>query len=1303
MTNTQNQKEGAYATLTGFKRAVPIILIAVAVFIAICFFTKNSTGAFGQIIGDFLLGSFSVGGYFIPALFAIHAFLYPSDVQKKRVIKRIVFSLLLLIFISAITHAFFNLGVEPTFDASRFYSEGKSIVGGGFVGGVIAFGITKVIGNVGLIILALTVIAICVTNFFSGDENPAKKFFTALIYAIVSLFAFIEEKIEKSGKNKKAEKDVRQTEKRVQKSIAQTRRAKKIAESKNEKEDKLFDDDYYTTDTSIRKLDIDELGISQTTRESDIEENPTLQDKVYPKKKVDEDDGYTPLRSAVFVSDYGQNAEDAGYTVSGNDYIYEPAAEEESAPVEVIASEPIQSDDAASVFSGSFNAYDLATNERLAAKASSRTATEVKKEEPAAPAPTQKAAPTAHTYSREEIELARLRADREEARKLKEEQERLKAEQERLAREFVPTTVEFDINPENAPKDEDETEELAVTESVTTDTPASYDAPAASNAGAESEQSGYVYSSAEEQPTYAPHTEQPTYAPQTEHPTYTPEPEQQPTAEVAYDDKYRRMAGFATSIIDTPKNDEAERQLAEARRRAEEAERRAEEAERLAAERIRQAEEAARAADEAARQSQMAAAAEPTYPRAEFVYDSQGESNVADDEPSLSAPENTVYDYADESPRTPTTISFTDDDDSVDNDENYGAVFAGDESEPVKDVESDYVYDSDNSVYAANEEEPDDEEDVYTQPAEDDGDEIESGFEAAPTVVDNENVDFDDEDEDDKYLHTYKDESDDELDYGDDLPFDSPTIRPGAASASSPTPPPTVPQESEKPDYSNFKLPPIDFLAKEEVAEEDVNEEITEYGDKLIDALAQFDVRASIRGVDRGPRITRYEIVPARGVRVNKVIGLFDDIALNLAVEGIRMEAPIPGKSAIGVELPNKHPSTVYLRDLLETEEFKNEKSKTFACVGKDVTGNPVFCDVAKMPHMLVAGATGMGKSVCINSILVSILYKARPDEVKFIMIDPKTVEFTMYNGIPHLLVPVVTDVKQAAGALMWAVDEMNRRYALLAKHEVRKLEPYNELVKAHPELGEPLPKIIIVIDELNDLMQQAKKPVESLITSITQKARAAGIHMIIGTQRPSVDVVTGVIKANIPSRIACKVTAFADSKTILDAAGAEKLLDKGDMLFAPVGKPKPIRVQGAFVADDEVERIMKYLKSTVKGAVYDEVAFAEMARAAQKCAKGDKDSDDFDGDGDDEGGEKTGYLNDKQFLEAVNLAIKQGKISTSLIQRKLSVGYGKAAKFIDVMEGLSIVSEPNGSKPRDVLVTADEWREILYRRSLDD
>ena len=507
-------------------------------------------------------------------------------------------------------------------------------------------------------------------------------------------------------------------------------------------------------------------------------------------------------------------------------------------------------------------------------------------------------------------------------------------------------------------------------------------------------------------------------------------------------------------------------------------------------------------------------------------------------------------------------------------------------------------------------------------------------------------------------------------------------------------------KEAPKPDYSKYKFPPIDLLSRGQVEEDENSEEETrENAEKLVETLAQFSVKVSLKGYDRGPRITRYEIVPAKGVKVNQVTNLFDDIALSMAADGIRMEAPIPGKSAIGVEIPNKKPSLVFLRDLIETDDFIREESKTCAAIGKDVTGNPVFGDISKMPHVLIAGATGMGKSVCINAVLISILYKARPDEVKLIMIDPKRVEFNSYNGIPHLLIPVVTEVKQAAGALMWAVEQMNKRYDLMGALEVKKLDEYNELVRENPSLGEPLPKIIIVIDELNDIMLQARKPVEGLIMSIAQKARAAGIHLILGTQRPSVDVITGVIKSNIPSRISCKVMSFQDSKTIIDQAGAEKLLNNGDMLYFPNGSPKPLRVQGAYVSNGEVSKIMRYLKEQTKGIdIYDQKALDEINNAAKKCVKGGGDDEDDETDGE----ENSGILHDQQFLDAVDLALKSGKVSTSLLQRRIGVGYGKAAKFIDYMEDLGIVSEPNGQKPRDILIDKDTWYEMLARREMD-
>ena len=546
-------------------------------------------------------------------------------------------------------------------------------------------------------------------------------------------------------------------------------------------------------------------------------------------------------------------------------------------------------------------------------------------------------------------------------------------------------------------------------------------------------------------------------------------------------------------------------------------------------------------------------------------------------------------------------------------------------------------------------------------------------------------------------VETDLDVEEDEYEDGEDEPpFE-------ATSYEEPAPKPEKPAapKKKKPNYANYKLPPIDLLGLDEAVEDDTTE-ITENTNILIDTLASFNVTASIKGVDRGPRITRYEVVPARGVKVQAITSLFNDIRLNLAKEGVRMEAPIPGKAAVGFEIPNRNPRNVRLRELLECNDFINAKSKTFVAIGKDVGGNPVFGDVSKYPHALICGATGMGKSVCINSIMVSMLYKARPDEVRFIMVDPKKVEFRIYSGIPHLLIPVITEAKQAAGALMWAVEEMERRYELIERFAVRNIEAYNAKVTADPSLGDTLPKIVIVIDELADLMMQVRDPVEDLIMRIAQKARAAGIHLIIGTQRPSVQVITGAIKANITSRISCKVTSQVDARTIFDTAGAEKLLSRGDMLYWPVDRTEALRVQGAFVSDSEVEEIMNFIKSNADGAQYDDEVLAEINKAAQKCGNkkggGGVTADDL---GDDE--PDFSYYSDQRFLDAVDLAIRSGKISTSLLQRKLSIGYGKAAKYIDAMEEIGVVSEPKGQKPREILISMDEWREKLSRVDIDN
>ncbi|MBP3436279.1 MAG: DNA translocase FtsK [Clostridia bacterium] len=490
-----------------------------------------------------------------------------------------------------------------------------------------------------------------------------------------------------------------------------------------------------------------------------------------------------------------------------------------------------------------------------------------------------------------------------------------------------------------------------------------------------------------------------------------------------------------------------------------------------------------------------------------------------------------------------------------------------------------------------------------------------------------------------------------------------------------------------------YSFPPLSLLNNaDDVAERDSDEYIESRKNILLATLKSFNVSAEIPNTSRGPRLTRYELVPDVGVRIKSIENLVNEIAMNLEATSVRIEAPIPGKAAVGIEVPNAKYSVVRLRGLLDTEEFRSAPGKTTVCLGVDVVGKPVFADLDKMPHLLVAGATGMGKSVCINSILVSLLYKARPSEVKLILIDPKKVEFKPYSNIPHLLVPIVTDSQKAAGALSWAVNEMERRYDIIEAAGVKNLKSYNKYLETHP--GERLPHIVVVIDELHDLMMQAPDAVEDSICRIAQKARAAGILLIIGTQRPSVNVITGVIKANIPSRIAFHVASQVDSRTILDSVGAEKLLNDGDMLFLCPGMRMltPKRVQGAFLDDDEVERVADYLRNHSANTEYDETIIADMERESEKCCKDKRGAVDI---GMAEGGADN---EDDLFYRAVEVALENGKISTSLLQRKLSLGFGKAARMIDRMQEMGIVSAPNGQKPRDVLITYDDYRRMRLR-----
>ena len=493
----------------------------------------------------------------------------------------------------------------------------------------------------------------------------------------------------------------------------------------------------------------------------------------------------------------------------------------------------------------------------------------------------------------------------------------------------------------------------------------------------------------------------------------------------------------------------------------------------------------------------------------------------------------------------------------------------------------------------------------------------------------------------------------------------------------------TVSKEAMESGVNDYKLPSVELLSlpnKKSTA--DISGELKENAQRLIETLRSFNVNATITDISRGPTVTRYELKPAAGVRISKITNLADDIALNLAATHVRIEAPIPGKAAVGIEVPNTVKNTVSMRELIDTPEFYEQRSLLSAGIGKDIAGNCVYCDIAKMPHLLVAGTTGSGKSVCMNSIITSILYRAKPDEVKFLMIDPKQVEFSKYANIPHLLVPVVTDPRKAAGALGWAVSEMLQRYQKLSQVGVRDIEGYNKYVQKHEDM-ESMPKICIFIDEFADLMMAAPKEVEDSVCRLAQMARAVGMHLVIATQRPSVDVITGLIKANISSRIALTVSSQIDSRTILDAAGAEKLLGHGDMLYNPIGASKPLRVQGCFISDEEVEALCDFVKNQGESQYDEEIAKEIEAKAVQ-----DKKSSPFEDDGDAE-------QLDVLFEKAVDIVLETGTASTSFLQRKLSVGYARGAKIIDQLEEKGIIGPANGSKGREILINRQQWLEM--------
>ena len=1301
-----------YSSLTGIHRAVPIILFAVAVFTMFCFITQD-IGALGHAISTVFLGLFSYGAYAIPLLLALHAVFYPSDISEKRVLSRVIFSLIAITFISALAYSITYWNDEIVFDAIQFFKDGKSSVGGGFIGGIVGFCLIKIFGRVGLVIIAVAIFAIYISYFFASGQRSISKVLFGILKAVVILLALIEMGIKKlfgSVKNAKNEK------------------IKRTAEQKN---NELTDDEFFAVDNGMQKLSVAELGIKETRESVDLEDNPTLHEKIFYKsavskeeaermamrekaeemfyqtvaeEPVDEEPVPAPRRRLVNVT-----YDDPDSMVGRAPVKEEPPEEEPVAPIS--ASMPATDDNADSIFTRDFDPFNMMMSEELASKPSSKSLLDE------TPRPARK------TVTEDISELTEADIER---RKQIEEFERRKAALLNSRKaipvdndgEFrgTPKTVDFRERTDESLSDK--TVEAPASSFIFEKVEKTVEPPKAEPANYTSIGFGPDDNAAKFNPTTPAFT-----VPETIY-SYEPPVVEKPEPKPSYYTPTSYSEPVQNSIpASAPYVEEEEVQIFERKIPS-------------------GGFSVYSPASEPAPTKYESVPVAPTPSVEEKPAFSYAEPKpIAEEKPAFSFTEPKPI--AEESPALSYTATKNLDEEKT---EEYVPEFKPFEvaepeeiSEPeaveeikeepvstltvereyVTDEEDDYTSDDgDLEEYTEVEEDESDEEDSdeLTAP-EDDSDGFEEDEipeeERNPVVQgykdmfsalrDEEPEEEEEEDHSGDYELVSPDEVEEEYnDFDDDEDYDAP---PFEHTSVRPEPKPKAEKKEEKPakkkpDFSNYKMPPIDLLGLDPVVDDDTSE-INENTKILIDTLASFGVTASIKGVDRGPRITRYEVVPARGVKVNSITNLFNDIALNLAKEGIRMEAPIPGKSAIGFEIPNKCPKNVRLRELLECEDFTTAKSKTYVGIGKDVAGNPVFGDIAKYPHALICGATGMGKSVCINSIMVSMLYKARPDEVKFIMIDPKKVEFRMYSGIPHLLIPVITEAKQAAGALMWAVEEMERRYELIEKNNVRNIEAYNEKVIFDNSLGEPLPKIVIVIDELADLMMQVRDPVEDLVMRIAQKARAAGIHLIIGTQRPSVQVITGAIKANIPSRISCKVTSQVDSRTIFDMGGAEKLLNRGDMLYWPVDKTKALRVQGAFVSDSEVEHIMEFLKSQVTDSAYDEEVFAEINKAAQKC--GNKKSGGVSADDIDDGGEECGYYSDQQFLDAVELAIRSKKVSTSLLQRKLSIGYGKAAKYIDAMEEIGIVSEPNGQKPRDVLLSMDEWHEKLSRVNYDD
>ena len=1233
-----------YSTLVGIHRAVPIILFAVAVFTMFCFITQD-IGIFGPALSTVFLGLFSYGAYAIPLLLGLHAIFYPADIKENRVVSRIIFSLIAITFVSALSYSVTYWNDVIAFTPVEFFKNGRNSVGGGFIGGIIGFCLMKVFGRVGVVIIAASILAIYVSYFFAGGKRSVSRLFYNILKGIVIVLAYTEKGIKSFFRGlggRKREKARRQTE---------------------AKNSELIDDEFFAVDNGMQRLSVAELGIREMRDNASIESRPTLHEKVFYKSSVDSDEQSESTHESAEPHTDSQTSHTTAEATPERkrvinvvyDYEDDTVATKKEEPTVAKATAPAKDESADAVFTQSFDPFSMMMSEELASKPSSRSL----KDEGARGA---KVTEDLSELSEAEIERERRILEFERRKAAIIESRRAIPVDNDGAFKGTPKAVDFhERTEESAGGAPIETAASSFTfDKADRRTEPPKAAPANyTSIGYKEEESTTVFSksaftSPETLYSYQPPKDEEKRSAYTDHGAQRTEPIPA-TSRYVEEDEVPLFERRKAAPTYTPKFTEATNER------------------------------------EDTASPVFTISAEPEEEEEVFTFTSTKKTEESTDfVPTFKPYEDVISEPEEELDETE----------------------AVEVDAPTLKVEREYVTVDENEEY---DEYSDEEEEEFT----DAPDEEEDSFEEDEIPIEERNPDVQrykdmfsalrdekPEEEEEEVVEVAKPRgreyeliSPDEVEedyYGEDEddepPFESSRVisreKPKAEKK------PAAP-EKKKPSFANYQKPSVELLGLDPVTDDDTSE-INENTKILIDTLASFNVTASIKGVDRGPRITRYEVVPARGVKVNAITSLFNDICLNLAREGVRMEAPIPGKSAIGFEIPNKYPKNVRLRELLECDEFINAKSKTFVAIGKDVAGNPIFGDISKYPHALICGATGMGKSVCINSILISMLYRARPDEVKLIMVDPKKVEFKMYSGIPHLLIPVITESKQAAGALMWAVEEMERRYELIEKFNVRNLDAYNEKVSENPSLGDKLPKIVIVIDELADLMMMVRDPVEDLIMRIAQKARAAGIHLIIGTQRPSVQVITGSIKANIPTRMSCKVTSQVDSRTVFDIAGAEKLLNRGDMLYSTTDRPKAFRVQGAFVSDSEVESIMEFLKSQSPENAYDDEVFAEINKAAQKC--GNKKSGGVSADDIEDDGEECGYYSDQQFLDAVELAIRSKKISTSLLQRKLSIGYGKAAKYIDAMEEIGVVSEPRGQKPRDVLISMDEWHEKLSR-----